>query len=76
MANVNFSLSALLGKHVTFSVPLDLELLSVSKHQYSGCKHQLQGVIGGFSVLEGSIEILIDDEYYNLSDVEILSLST
>lgn len=76
MANINFSLSALMGKHITFTVPLDLALLSIPNYsQYVGSTHQLSGKINGFSVLDEGLEILIDDEYYKISDVEILSVS-
>lgn len=76
MANINFSLSALLGKSVTFTVPLDLALMSISNYNsFVNCKHELSGKINGFSILDDGNEILIDDEYYNLEQIEILSIS-
>lgn len=75
MANINFSLSALVGKHIIFTVPLDLELLSLSKNQFSSCTHQLQGVIGGFSLFPDFCEILVGDDYYKLDDIQIISIS-
>lgn len=75
MANINFSLSALMGKHITFTVPLDLALFSIPNNQYFGSTHQLSGKINGFSVLDEGLEILIDEEYYKISDVKILSVS-
>lgn len=75
MANINFSLSALVGKHITFTVPLDLALLSIPHYdQFTGCIHQLSGKINGFSLVHDDYEILIDDEFYKLKDVRILSI--
>lgn len=74
MANINFSLSALLGKHITFTVPLDLALLSIPNDQFTGCIHQLSGKINGFSFVHDDYEILVDDEFYKLKDVRILSI--
>lgn len=76
MANINFSLSALMGKHITFTVPLDLALLSISNYdQFNGSTHQLSGTINGFSMSHDTLEILVNDEFYNMSEVQIVSIS-
>lgn len=74
MANFNFSLDALMGKHINFTVPVETGLFPSFGDDIRHVQHS-SGQINGISLIHGEYELLIGDEFYKLKDVCITSIN-
>lgn len=73
MAKINIKPDLLLGKHISFDKKVSGELFSLSDDIL--CYENIEGFVKGFLVDEQGVSLLVDGDYYLVSEIELLKIS-